>query len=90
VTSTLPSQHTFTVLDDHALPRVENATILTSLTPASAREVRIARIISSQPILVEQARMRGFYDHMFAREFQAAARCRTSRDGREVSAHARR
>jgi hypothetical protein len=44
-----------------------------SLSPASARQTRIARVIASQPNLVERARMQGFYDFMLALPSQAAA-----------------
>lgn len=73
MTNTLPHPTTRNALDDHEMARVDNATIFTSLSPASAREVRIERIISSQPNLVEQARARGFYDHMRGRVSQARA-----------------
>lgn len=60
-------------LDDREMAQVENATIFTSLSFACARQVRIARIIASQPNRVEQARARGFYDHMLGQISQAGA-----------------
>lgn len=43
---------------------IENSTVSISLSPESARDVRIDRIVASQPNPADRARMRGFYDEM--------------------------
>lgn len=61
------------VLDEHEMARIEAATVTISLSPDSARLVRIERIILGQPNSADQARARGFYDFMLGRPSQAAA-----------------
>lgn len=58
---------------EHEMARVEAATVSTSLSPESARQVRIDRVVASQANLVEQARKRGFYDFMLGRQSDAQA-----------------
>lgn len=60
-------------LDEHEMARIEVATVTTSLSPESARLVRIERIIRAQASPADQARTRGFYDFMLGRQSQAAA-----------------
>ena len=60
-------------LDDYENARVEGVTVRTSLSAISARDVRIERVIQSQPNVVEQARKRGFYDFMLERPSLACA-----------------
>lgn len=60
-------------LDEHDMARVEAATVATSLSPESARLVRIDRIIRAQTNPADQARVRGFYDFMLGHPSQAAA-----------------
>lgn len=62
-----------TVLDEHEMARIEAATVTTSLSPDSARQGRIERIILGQPNPADQARARGFYDFMLGHPSQAAA-----------------
>lgn len=62
-----------TVLDEHEIARVEARTVRTSLSPESARLVRIERIIRVLPNPADQARARGFYDFMLGRPNQAAS-----------------
>lgn len=61
------------VLADHAVARAEAATVSISLSPESARLVRIDRIVASQPNPVDRARALGFYDFMLGRRSQAKA-----------------
>jgi hypothetical protein len=60
-------------LDEHEMARIETATVTTSLSPESARLVRIERIIRAKPNPADQARARGFYDFMLGHQNQAAA-----------------
>ena len=62
-----------TTRDEHDMARVEAATVATSLSPESARLVRIERIIRGQTNPADQARVRGFYDFMLGHASQAAA-----------------
>lgn len=72
---TLPITHTplRDVLADHAAARAEAATVSISLSPESARLVRIDRIVASQPNPADRARALGFYDFMLGRPSQAKA-----------------
>ena len=62
-----------TVRDEHEMAIIEAATVTTSLSPDSARLIRIERIILGQPNPADRARVRGFYDFMLGRPSQAAA-----------------
>lgn len=72
--ATSHSHHpTSTVLDRYEAARVEAATASTSLSPESARLVRIERIIAGQPNPADRARAQGFYDFMLGRPSLAKA-----------------
>lgn len=75
MTSALPpnTRPPRTTRDEHEMARVEAATVITSLSPDSARLVRIERVIRAQLNPADQARVRGFYDFMLDRPSQAAA-----------------
>lgn len=74
MTQTLPP-----ALDDYANARAEAATVRTSLSAVSARDVRIEQVIQGQPHVVEQARKRGFYDFMLGQPSLARAMGRGSK-----------
>lgn len=60
-------------LDEHEMARIETATVTTSLSPESARLVRVERIVRAQTNLADQAHARGFYDFVLGRPSRAAA-----------------
>jgi len=72
---TIPRTQTPTrdVLAEHAAARVEAAAVSISLSPDSARLVRIERLIAGQPNPADKARAQGFYDFMLGRAPQAKA-----------------
>lgn len=67
------SLDTRNVMSEREMARAEAATVTASLTPESARLVRIERIVRGQSNPADQARFRGFYDYMLGRPSQALA-----------------
>lgn len=61
------------VLADHTAARADSATVTISLSPESARQVRIGRIVASQANPADRARALGFYDLMLGQASQAKA-----------------
>lgn len=61
------------VMDERELARADTATVTASLSPESARQVRIERIVRGQSNPADQARYRGFYDFMLGRPSEALA-----------------
>lgn len=61
------------VADKFEQAREDLATVSMGLAPESARDVRISRIIASQPNPAERARKQGFYDFMLGQGSNAKA-----------------